>query len=464
MSDNNLIDIQSELNSDKSIKDNDIDDVISIAGEMAVELIEMDPMRYMNPDFHKYIYDQVYRETYTILEPAYPGRNIEHEVFELVTKSLKICFAHVLPARSYRNTIVEHLPNVNKTHEKIKYLDSVPQEEQRTTGWYEQRHKYLTASSIWKAFGTPGNRNEIIFSKCNPIDISKYSRFNLESPLHWGQKYEDLSIAWYENEYNTRVGEFGCIPHSTIPYIAASPDGINVDPSAKRYGRMVEVKNIFNREITGIPKKEYWIQMQIQLEVCNLQECDFLETRFKEYESEEEFEKDGSFTKTIDGKPKGKFVLFLDEHGQPKYDFPPWGVSKTDYDDWEHKTMTKNSNLTWLKTLFWRLDQVSLVLVVRNKLWFNSAKPILDDLWNTITLERKNGYAHRAPNKRKRMQVIKEKKKPNKCMIKLTKDNPTKDNPTKDNPTKDNPTKENHVKDNNEIFIDTEKLENTIIL
>jgi hypothetical protein len=55
--------------------------------------------------------------------------------------------------------------------------------------------------------------------------------------------------------------------------------------------------------------------------------------------------------------------------------------------------------------------------------------------------------------------VIKEKKKPNKCMIKLTKDNPTKDNPTKDNPTKDN-----LVKDNNEIFIDTEKLENTNIL
>ena len=45
---------------------------------------------------------------------------------------------------------------------------------------------------------------------------------------------------------------------------------------------MLEIKNIVNREINGIPKKEYWIQMQLQMEVCDLGECDFLETRFKE--------------------------------------------------------------------------------------------------------------------------------------------------------------------------------------
>ena len=50
---------------------------------------------------------------------------------------------------------------------------------------------------------------------------------------------------------------------------------------------MLEIKNIVNREITGIPKKEYWVQMQMQMEVCAIyEECDFLETRFKEYENE----------------------------------------------------------------------------------------------------------------------------------------------------------------------------------
>jgi hypothetical protein len=76
--------------------------------------------------------------------------------------------------------------------------------------------------------------------------------------------------------------------HPKYDYIAASPDGINVDSNNERYGRMVEIKNIYNREIDGIPTDNYWIQMQFQMEVCDLDECDFSETRMKEY-SEEEF-------------------------------------------------------------------------------------------------------------------------------------------------------------------------------
>ena len=51
---------------------------------------------------------------------------------------------------------------------------------------------------------------------------------------------------------------------------------------------MLEIKNIVNREITGIPKNEYWIQTQIQMETCDLSFCDFVETRIKEFSNEEE--------------------------------------------------------------------------------------------------------------------------------------------------------------------------------
>lgn len=71
--------------------------------------------------------------------------------------------------------------------------------------------------------------------------------------------------------------------------MGASPDGINVDVNSERYGRMLEIKNIVNREINGIPKKEYWVQMQMQMEVCDLDECDFLETKFVEYENADVF-------------------------------------------------------------------------------------------------------------------------------------------------------------------------------
>ena len=58
------------------------------------------------------------------------------------------------------------------------------------------------------------------------------------------------------------------------------------------YGRMIEIKNVVSREITGIPKMEYWIQMQLQMEVCDLNECDFLETKFIQYSNEEEYRED----------------------------------------------------------------------------------------------------------------------------------------------------------------------------
>ena len=35
-------------------------------------------------------------------------------------------------------------------------------------------------------------------------------------------------------------------------FIGASPDGINTDPNNSRYGRMLEIKNIVNREINYI--------------------------------------------------------------------------------------------------------------------------------------------------------------------------------------------------------------------
>ena len=54
---------------------------------------------------------------------------------------------------------------------------------------------------------------------------------------------------------NTKISDFGCIQHEKYNYIGASPDGINTDPNSILYGRMLEIKNIVNRDITGIPKE-----------------------------------------------------------------------------------------------------------------------------------------------------------------------------------------------------------------
>jgi len=297
---------------------------------------------------------------------------------------------------------------------KIEFLESVYQPEQRTDEWYQHRHGLVTASSVWKVFGSQSTRNQLIYEKCGEIDVEKYNRVNTESSLHWGQKYEKLSKDIYEIVNNTKIQEFGCIKHPNPAYyfIGASPDGINVCPLSVLYGRMLEIKNVVSREITGIPKEDYWIQMQVQMEVCRLSECDFLETKFIEYEDEDAFYADSNdegnrqnWNYNLSGKRRGVIVYFIKD-GKPFYQYAPLEItSKAQFDEWFEKTIDIYDTITWIKNIYWRLDVYSCVLVVRDKAWFKNAVVKIEELWKTIETEKITGYEHRAPKKRKTKQM-----------------------------------------------------------
>ena len=308
-------------------------------------------------------------------------------------------FSLLMPPRSYPRSFIRRNPNVKTVEKQIEYLRNKPQPDQRTNEWYEFRYNLLTASSIWKAFSSQNTKNQLIYEKCKPLNVDKYQSVNTESPMHHGQKYEDLSIMYYEKLYKTKVEDFGCIQHDKYSYIGASPDGINVDPESLRYGRMLEIKNIVNREITGIPKEEYWVQMQLQMETCNLNECDFLETQFSEYESEEEYLQDNS------DKLKGRIIYFM-ENGKPLYKYMPLELTTCEeITAWENNMIDQYNHLTWIKTIYWRLDKVSCVLVLRNKKWFEEALVYIKELWDFVETERKEGYDHRAPKKQQRKRA-----------------------------------------------------------
>ena len=235
--------------------------------------------------------------------------------------------------------------------------------------------------------------NQLIYEKCKPLkEYEEKEYVNTASPMHWGQKYEPVSRMIYEHMYKTRVADFGCLQHDVHAFLGASPDGINVDPESQRYGRMLEIKNIVNRDITGIPKKEYWIQMQLQMETADLNECDFLETQFAEEgdEGSDESNNNALLTGTI---------LYFMKDGKPWYEYEPIGPES---EAWFNEAMERNQAHMWVKTIRWRLEKMSCVLVLRNKLWFQHAIQVLDNLWQTILTERSNpqGCEHRAPKRR----------------------------------------------------------------
>ena len=109
-----------------------------------------------------------------------------------------------MPPRSYPTSLILKKYDNNIIEKKISYLQNIPQPDQRTDEWYHFRHKYITASSAWKAFSNPttATYNQLIYDKCKPINIEKYTKnVSTATPMHWGQKYEDVSIMWYENTY-----------------------------------------------------------------------------------------------------------------------------------------------------------------------------------------------------------------------------------------------------------------------
>jgi hypothetical protein len=150
------------------------------------------------------------------------------------------------------------------------------------------------------------------------------------------------------------------------------------------------------------------------MEVCDLDECDFVETRFKEYESKEEYDADATTTQgyTSKGNEKGIILWFqtapaLTQQGHVTppiqlYEYAPIGATPYEFDKWEAEVFMKHERLgsTWVRTIYWYLDQYSCVLVRRNRLWFEEAVPILQRLWETIEKERETGYEHRAPKRK----------------------------------------------------------------
>lgn len=443
-----LINILDDLTPPDIINDCDYVNILELTGELIHDYVTSDYIKMAEPSFHNELYNDVSEELINQIKDAYQD-DIDTEIAIIIEEAIKLYFTYVMPRRSYLNSEVYGKLNIETMTEKLNYLTNVPQPDQRTEEWYHFRHKHLTASSIWKAFSSQSNINQLIYGKCAPLDVSKYSRVNLESSLHWGQKYEDVSILWYEKQYNTKVRDFGCIPHKKLNYLAASPDGINVDITSKKYGRMLEVKNIVNRDITGIPKYEYWIQMQIQMEVCELSECDFLETRFNEYEGYEQFNADGTFTHTADGKPKGIMMLFADKDGNPIYKYLDIGSSEETYRDWNLQMMVDMaSSGQWLKNIYWKMDEVSIVLVKRNKKWFEAAEPILDDVWKLIEHEREYGYEHRAPRKRSRTSKEQTSTTGGICLIKLDEEpdvEMTIEGPKNDSKEKNDSNEENNI-------------------
>ena len=388
--------------------------------ELLLNIIEF-MLNYVNSNLlqtmYYDLYDEIYEETNEVFYTQLIENNLLASFFNidkdvsslLLHLTIELCqnlvFKFYIPKRSYNKSYIRKITtNHNKIKATLFKLQNIPQPEQRTPEWYVFRNSTLTASNIYKIFMSESTQSQLILEKCCPSDPSKYKNNNLNSPMHWGQKYERVSILYYEHLNNTKVSEFGCIPHRNYSYIAASPDGIICDENSNIYGRMLEIKNVVSREINGIPKTEYWIQMQIQMEVCDLNECDFLETKFLEYCDIDEYKED--YITNISSNIHCGFIMqFSINNEDVHYEYPPFNlhnIESDEYNDWTNLMLEKNKDNSYVRNIYWKLETISCVLVLRNKLWFKYIQPYIETFWNALVSEKNDGsYVNRINSKQK---------------------------------------------------------------
>ena len=265
-------------------------------------------------------------------------------------------------------------------NEKLEKFNAMPKYKQGSQGWHDQRHGYLTASTIVSALGLSGeaSRKALLLNKAS---YGKYGGFNGNDATHWGNKFEPVANAVYcHKRGNIIVHDFGMITNEQYPILGVSPDGILED-------RMLEIKCPYSRVINGHIKFEYWHQMQEQMWVCDYTKCDFLECKFTAiYE--------GLFWSLGNKTYRGIIALCINtESNEINYLYSPvCAESNTELELWICSVENSTDHLIYIGKTFWRLDKYNCQTVERDPEWMTDNYPILEKFWEELQHYRQIGY------------------------------------------------------------------------
>jgi putative phage-type endonuclease len=265
----------------------------------------------------------------------------------------------------------------------IEWLNSIPNHEQRSPEWYKYREQVITASSMSKVFGSNAEYRSILKEK---VVLETRSSLTGKACLY-GIKFEPIAQRIYEDMKSCKISEYGCIRHKHINHIGASPDGIvTVAERKDLLGRMLEIKCLYSRELTGIPLHKYWIQCQIQLEVCNLEMCDFFECKINESYNAASFKE--KIESDVSPKYFGIMIKLVTKNTLiESYENSPIGITGSCiinwYDDIVKMSLTENV-MDIVHVTYWILEEQSCVTIHRNRSWFETVRPKIEAFWNDV--------------------------------------------------------------------------------
>ena len=232
--------------------------------------------------------------------------------------------------------------------------------DQRTDAWHAKRGEMITASEVYGVFGSASARRDVMLRKLEP-------RPQGEGPpitaLLWGTRFEPIAKRIYEERTKCQITDVSCVQHPIHKFLGASPDGLicpNDPTDMKRYGRLVEFKCPISRVAKDEIPAGYIHQMQMQMECTGIDECEYVEFRFKQVNYNEWIRSEGE---------RGYFVVYDD--GRVVYD--------------------KEATTDDCQVVYWILGSIKEDFVPKDPQWLPNHIEGLTAFWNEVLEHRKNG-------------------------------------------------------------------------
>jgi putative phage-type endonuclease len=285
----------------------------------------------------------------------------------------------------FKQKIDSSLPQSMVTSEVLNALLMRKQTEQRTAAWYEQMSTILSASELGNLFGSERQRAKFVLSKTVPYQPRMQPLAvpsDYMSAFDWGIRFEPVVKQIYEHKHGVTIKDLGRMHHPEDPRCTASPDGIiDYCPLQQRTGRLIEIKCPVTREIDGTIPKDYYAQMQMQLHVTGMKQCDYVEAVFSSRYNQLHIKEGPSMY-------EGYFAVI--RYVEPK-----------DGQDFYYIYSPLNPGIDWIPAIDigeeiieitpWRLYQWSEQLVLRKEEWWTGMQPIFQSFWSDVEKAKEGG-------------------------------------------------------------------------
>lgn len=340
---------------------------------------------------------------------------------------------------------------------------------QRSVEWFKLRDEMITASDGGTIVKMNPYERDFDF-----ITKKVFGRpFETSLDCYHGKKYEQVATMIYEYRMNVKIKEFGLCRHPKYRFLGASPDGIVSEYKLKTrdgrlwseiehesnmiedeedrreyldrfgiktkfVGRMLEIKCPLRRKILmsekapevygphgeeitdlkkdckkGICPAYYWVQVQLQLQCCDLDECDFWQCEIFEYADKEDFLEDTDsqhpWLSRQTGHEKGAVIQLMPyeqvnnrsmDYKDRIYNYaqfiyqPKVNMTPAEIDEWILKTLLNlkitHRGMVFESIKFWKTINTHCITIKRDVAWFNDNLPAFERAWNYVEYFRAN--------------------------------------------------------------------------